>query len=577
MVDFDLFNVIESIIETLAVQAQEKGLELLFSVGRNVPETVKGDPARLRQIIVNLVGNAVKFTEKGEVLVRVEVESAYRNPDAKLSDTGVLLHFFVSDTGIGIPQDKVNAIFESFTQVDSSTTRRFGGTGLGLSICKQLVNLMGGKIGLSSVVGQGTTFYFTIRLFPAVTVPETPDLMLAEFSGARVLIVDDNDVNRFILNEYLALWGIIASEAVNGYDGLRKLSEAAALKRPFKLVLMDYHMPDMDGIETVEKIVNDPRLSDTRIIMLTSADKVFRADRFEALGIAACLHKPIKRDLLRSTILTVLEGLSGPVRTPGKPVEEPGTGKGLRILVVEDNVLNRELAVRLLEKLRHKVSAAFNGKEAVDLLCRERFDLVFMDVEMPEMDGLQATATVRSPLSSVLDHKVPIIAMTAFAMKGDRERCLECGMNDYISKPINVGELYKVLERWSPEDNSAEVRTLQPELLDGVINKSEALSRINGDEEFYNKMCEMFLRYLPEHMEGLGKAVAARDMAEASRQAHSLKSSSGSIGAKAMSESSAALEAVARGGDYDGTLACFSHLAEEKDKVIKALKAIVQQ
>lgn len=441
--DFNLTEIIESTIGTLSHQAANKGLKLRYLAGPNVPKTVRGDHNRLRQIIVNLVGNAIKFTAKGEIIVRVEMESAYRSGERNLpsdEDDAVVMHFFVSDTGIGIPPERLAAIFESFTQVDGSMTREYGGTGLGLTISKQLVQLMGGDINVTSIVGQGSTFHFTVRL------------------------------------------------------GIGK------------------HVGPVTG---------------------PKGQWVF--------------------------------------------IEETGPEKRLRLLVVEDNAVNRILAVRLLEKKGHCVSVADNGLGALDILGRERFDMVFMDVEMPEMDGLQATAAIRDPLSRVLDHDVRIIAMTALAMKGDRERCLEAGMNDYISKPINVGELYKVLGNYfvakrlpveaGPADGGGEYP---------AIDKADALARIGGDEEFFLKMCDMFLQYLPEYIEDLTKSVEARDLSSVQRQSHSLKSSSASIGAKDMSDIAAAVEASASREDANGTAACFMRLKEESVRVAKALKGIIE-
>jgi signal transduction histidine kinase/DNA-binding response OmpR family regulator len=443
--EFDLRDCLESALRTVAVRADEKGLELLCEVAPEVAETVKGDAGRVRQVIINLVGNAIKFTDAGEVAVRVQ-------PDEQDGAEG-LLHFTVSDTGIGIPEEKQEAIFAPFTQADSSTTRKYGGTGLGLTISNRLVSMMGGAIWVESEMGRGSHFHFTAHLAAAdakeikVGVPAPAEIL----RGVKVLVVDDNRTNRRILEGMLNHWEMKAITVESGALALGQLSEAREARAPYRLVLTDMHMPNMDGFALIEEIRKRPELSTATIMMLTSAGHKGDAARCKELGISAYLLKPIRQSELREAIARVLgaEKPEGAIplitRYSLQDAREPGSS--LKVLLAEDNTVNQRLAVRLLEKRGHRVVVAANGLEALGALKKESFDLVFMDVQMPEMDGMEATAAIREEEKRSGGH-VPVIALTAHAMKGDREKCLAAGMDGYLTKPIRPQELDEVLDEY---------------------------------------------------------------------------------------------------------------------------------
>src|SRR6266404_4887659 len=441
--EFDLRDCLESALRTVAVRADEKGLELLCEVAPEVPEVVIGDAGRLRQVVLNLVGNAIKFTDAGEVAVRV-------GADAQNRAEGVL-HFTVADTGIGVPEDKRETIFAPFTQADTSTTRKYGGTGLGLTISNRLVAMMGGAIWVESELGKGSQFHFTARLKATNTkeikvgMPAPAELL----RGVKVLVVDDNRTNRRILEGMLKRWEMKTFAVESGELALGQLSEAREAGEPYRLIVTDMHMPKMDGFELVEEIRRRPEMSTATIMMLTSAGHQGDAARCKALGVAAYLLKPIRQSELREAIGRVL-GADKPdgaipliTRYSLQDGREPGSS--LKVLLAEDNVVNQRLVVRLLEKRGHRVAVAANGLEALAALKKETFDLVLMDVQMPDMDGMEATAAIREEEKSGGEHQM-IIALTAHAMKGDREKCLSAGMDGYLTKPIRPQELDEVLE-----------------------------------------------------------------------------------------------------------------------------------
>jgi signal transduction histidine kinase/DNA-binding response OmpR family regulator len=437
-IEFKLRGSLEPTIKTLAVRAHQQGLELNYRVDREVPESVVGDPGRLRQVLINLLGNALKFTEQGEVNLRVEQERA--EPDC------TYLHFSVQDTGIGIPSDKQAAIFESFIQVDSSAGRHYQGTGLGLTISKRLVEMMGGHIWVESTLGQGSTFHFTVRLGMANSVDEVGSVLPSRLAGLRVLAVDDNATNRRIMEEMLWGWRMRPAVAEGAQAAMIRLQQAIADSLPYSLVITDVNMPGMDGFGLVEEIRKHPRLSETTVVMLTSAGQKGDAARCRQLGVGAYLTKPIGEAELLDAILHVLGSNAqskGPALVTRHTLrEEKGA---LRILLAEDNEVNRKLAVRLLEKRGHSVAVANNGREALEWLERETFDVALLDVQMPEVDGIEATAEIRKR-EQVTRRHLPILAMTAYAMQGDRERCLAAGMDGYIAKPIQPRKLFEALD-----------------------------------------------------------------------------------------------------------------------------------
>jgi signal transduction histidine kinase/DNA-binding response OmpR family regulator len=438
-IDFDLRNTVEHASQTVAVRAAEAGLELTCRIRPEVPTALVGDPSRLRQILVNLLNNAIKFTEEGEVGLDVKIEQE--------NESSIFLHFTVSDTGIGIPTDKMDTIFESFQQADGSITRKYEGTGLGLTISKEFVELMGGNLWVESQVGKGSTFHFTAHFeLSDKDVTEAFSLKDQDLSGLPVLIVDDNATNRIIFREMTASWGLKPIVVEDGDQALAELAEAHSTGQPYRLVLLDLQMPYMDGFEVARKMREDPNNSDLQIIMLTSVGMKGDAERCKGIGIGGYLVKPVKQSELLDGIMLAMDrpmAEKGPVITR-HTIQE--ARKRLRILLAEDNFVNQKLAVKILEKRGHLVSFVSNGREAIDAFRREHFDIILMDVQMPEMDGFEATGCIRGREKAKGGH-IPIVAMTAHAMKGDRERCLAAGMDDYVSKPIKVNELFAVIER----------------------------------------------------------------------------------------------------------------------------------
>ncbi len=437
---FDLRTTLETAIDMLAVKAHDKGLELACHVKQDVPTALVGDPLRLRQIIINLGGNAIKFTDTGEVVIRVETE--------KEEESSVLLHFMVLDTGIGVPPDKTETIFKSFTQADGSTTRKYGGTGLGLDISRRFVEMMEGRIWVESEVGKGSTFHFMARFgLGREESKEVARIQEVNLSGVKVLIVDDNATNRLIVREMTSSWGLVPVEAVDGKEAL------AAMKKAFeeagghyRLLLLDLQMPGMDGFEVAERVKASPLGSDVEIILLTSVGQKGDARRCKELGISGYLVKPVKQRELFEIITMAL----GQPSRDGDPVITRHlireARRRLSILLAEDNIVNQKLAAKLLEKRGYRVAVASNGREAVDAFEGKRFDLILMDVQMPEMDGIEATRLIREKEAEHGGH-IPIVAMTAHAMKGDREKCLAAGMDNYMSKPFKPMELYSIIEK----------------------------------------------------------------------------------------------------------------------------------
>jgi PAS domain S-box-containing protein len=465
-IDFGLRDCLGDTLRPLAMRAGKKGLELAYHVPPDVPDGLVGDPGRLRQIIVNLVGNALKFTEKGEVVVSVSQETTEHTEHTETRQeigssssvcsvcSVVSLHFEVRDTGIGIAPDKLEAIFRPFEQADGSTTRRYGGTGLGLTISARLVELMCGRMWVESQPGQGSTFHFTARFgVSSVAALQQPRTQPQRLNGLRVLVIDDNATNRRILDEMLRGWRMRPALADGGEAGLAALTAAAARCEPFAMVLLDGMMPGMDGFEVARRIKADPALAGTTIIMLSSGDQARDATRCRQLGVARYLVKPVKQSDLLDTIITLLARVEpeakaakpAPARTTPPPRPQPAPGRALRVLLAEDNAVNQKLALRLLQKMGHEVVLANNGVEAVEAVERQPLDLVLMDVQMPEMGGLEATVVIRQREARVGGH-LPIIAVTAHAMKGDRERCLEAGMDGYVTKPLRTQELIREME-----------------------------------------------------------------------------------------------------------------------------------
>ena len=442
-IDFSVAAAVEEATELLAERAHSKRIELLSRVDATIPATLRGDPGRFRQVLINLIGNAIKFTERGEVVITVEV--------AREGSNDVELRIAVRDSGIGIAAEARSRLFQPFSQADSSTTRQFGGTGLGLAICRRLVELMGGEIGVDSEPGQGSTFRFTVRLLRVLAGAHDAGTQTAALRGARILIVDDNATNRVFLREQLRVWGIEADVAPDGPTALGRLHAAAAAGTVHQVALLDMQMPGMDGLTLARAIRANPDLAGVKLLLLSSWTEAGHSVDVQAAGFAARLPKPVRPSRLLTQLVALLgrDGAESPTLprpTADVGLPSPGT-RSARILVAEDNAVNQKLIARLLEKKGHRVDVVANGREAVHAVTRIGYDLVLMDVQMPEMDGLEATRQIRAADRSEVA-RIPIIALTANAMQGDQERCLSAGMDDYLAKPVKPVDLAAALDRW---------------------------------------------------------------------------------------------------------------------------------
>jgi signal transduction histidine kinase/DNA-binding response OmpR family regulator/HPt (histidine-containing phosphotransfer) domain-containing protein len=546
-IDFDLRTTLEDMGDMLALKAQEKGLEYICMIHPDVPSLLYGDPGRLRQIIVNLASNAIKFTEKGEVVVRAFLEH---------EDAGyATIRFSVSDTGVGIPQESMERLFDKFSQVDSSTTRKFGGTGLGLTISKQLAEMMGGNIGLESSEGKGSLFWFTAVFKQQVQEAPLP-VAVKDIKGTRVLIVDDNKTNRRLLKEQLASWECPHQEASGGTEALKILRRAVIDKAPFEIAVVDMQMPEMDGETLGQKIKQDPDLKYTQLVMMTSVGKRGDARRFKEIGFTAYLTKPVKQSQFYNC-LSMISGFQMDVSEDRSPrivtrhsIAEYEKQK-IRLLLAEDNEINQKVALGILKNFGYRTDVVSNGKDAVKAMERIHYDMVFMDCQMPEMDGYTATKEVRSLQSNVLDHNVPIIAMTAHAMKGDREKCLASGMDDYISKPIQPEKLLEMIEirlagskKPPPEKMRADIEPTKK-----IFDRTGFLDRLMGDEDLAGEILDGFLADVPLQVYELKTALDAGDAHSIQQQAHSLKGASANVGALALAEIAFQVELAGKAKD----------------------------
>jgi len=568
-IPFDLRTVVEATLDTLAAKAHGKGIELACRIPPDVPTALIGDPERLRQVLSNLTHNAVKFTEQGEVVLHVDMEpdggpdfgsaiadcglkSEIRNPKSPMHAG---LHFRVCDTGIGIPPEKLDTIFESFTQADGSITRKYGGTGLGTTIAKQIVEKMGGRIWLESQVGRGTTAHVVLRFPLAPPQPQPlPRRPEADLTGIRVLIVDDNATNRIILREVTAAWGMAPSEAPSAAEGLVALLEAQAAGRPFQLILLDAHMPEVSGFGFAERARRLPGHGRVPMVLLTSAGSRGDADLCARLGISAYLMKPVKQSELHNTIAAVLDprfaqGGQGAVVTRHALRE---ARRRLRVLFAEDNPVNQRVGAAILGKQGHSVLLAANGREALRALEGDTFDLVLMDVQMPEMDGLEAARLIRGRERASGGH-IPIVAMTAHALKGDRERCLEAGMDGYIAKPIRPAALIETIERLAagaPDSAlKSEIRNPKSEMTQcPVFDHDAALQAVGGDTVLLREVTDIFIEDSPKRLEEARSALGRGDAEALARAAHTLKGAAGAVCACRVQSAARDLEAAARAG-----------------------------
>jgi two-component system sensor histidine kinase/response regulator len=562
---FDLHESLEEAVRTFGIRAGEKGLELVCDIHSDVAQTVVGDPTRLRQVVVNLLENAIKFTDRGEVVLHVEIKEA--------QDRHVLLHFAIRDTGIGIAEDKQKLIFQAFTQADSSPSRTYGGTGLGLTISSRLVERMGGRIWLESAPGQGSTFHFTVTFeLPQAPLERRDRKQEVVLAGIPVLVVDDNPTNRRILEATLLQWGMKPTLAEGGLPALTALRRAKEAGNRTLLLLLDAQMPGMDGFSLMEKIRQDPELPFATVMMLTSGGQRGDAARCRELGISAYLTKPVRQSELREAILRVL-GM-GQLKNENPQLLTRHTlrqtRRRLHVLLAEDNAINRELVVRLLSNRGHTVVVAANGKQAVSALEAQSFDAVLMDVQMPEMDGFEATVAIREKEKAIGTH-VPIIALTAHAMKGDRERCLAGGMDGYVSKPVQAEELFKAVE--GPHGTSPATRKVNDHTSE-VLDRELALTRVDGDEGLLADLAKLFCEESPKLLFAIEDAVARKDAAALKRAAHSLKGSMSTFAAREATEAALRLEELASVGELVDAEAAYRLLATQVDRLKQALESL---
>ena len=562
-IPFSVRDHLAELVKPLALRAEQKGIELVCHVLPDVPHVASGDPGRLRQVIVNLIGNAIKFTERGQILVQVQIESS--------TPTDTVLHYFVSDSGIGIPKDKQQAIFEPFKQADGSTTRRFGGTGLGLTISTTLVELMGGRIWLDSAPHEGSTFHFTVGL--GVT-DERPEVTAVDLTDLPVLIVDDNDVNRRVLHDLLLRWKMRPTVATSGAGALTAMKDARADGRPFALVLLDANMPEMDGFEVARRVQQTAGLTGATIMMLSSSGQHGETAMCRELGIANHLTKPVdQRDLLAAIgrALAREQGARQPMPASMMAADLPE--RRLRVLLAEDNPVNQRLAASLLERRGHKVTIANNGREAVDAVAAADFDAVLMDVQMPEMGGFEATAAIRDA-ERTSGARLPIVAMTAHAMKGDRERCLAAGMDEYLTKPLDSKLLCETVERVA--GLSAFVPAASPAPQAARIDiPAQVLARVGGDRQLLAEISRLFLDDAPRHLDRIKSALDARDGEALRRAAHGLKGAAANFDAEGVVHAARALEDMGRTAQFDDRDAAWRALSAETDRLLALLRTVV--
>lgn len=581
ILDFDLSYLLDDFTATIAIRAQEKGLELLCDSDYDVPMLLRGDPGRLRQILANLTDNAVKFTQSGEVAICVSLTEKNEND--------VLLRFSVRDTGIGIPANKIHQLFNKFSQMDASTTRKYGGTGLGLAISKQLVELMGGETGVISEEGKGSEFWFSVRLGKQAEDSPHENISLANLQNVRVIIVDDNATNCEIQTKRLASWGMRPAEAHDGHEALRCLYDALDKNDPFAIAVIDMQMPGMDGEILGRTIKADKRLADIQMVMLTSMGTRGDARHFEEIGFAAYATKPIRHQELK-TILSLVLADPGQVQT-FKPIVTRHTahettslfpGYTVRILLAEDNITNQRVAMGILKKFGLRADVVANGAEVIKALEILPYDLILMDVQMPEMDGLEATGHIRNRQSAAWNHDIPIIAMTANAMQGDREVCLHAGMNDYVSKPVSPQTLAETLKKWLPNEtlNTRGQSSVTPEKSFSIVaqdselpvfDRAGMLNRLMDDEELLQVVVEGFLGDIPVQIEALKGFMENGDIAATERQAHTIKGASANVGGETLRAVACEMEKAAKAGDMATVKTHIGELVTQFEYLKKAM------
>ena len=573
LLDFDVRSTVDSAVELLAEGAENKSIELISHVHRDVPAMLRGDPGRLRQVLINLLGNAIEFTEHGEVVIRTTLQNE--------TEHEALLHVSVKDTGIGISEAASRGLFQAFSQADGSTTRKYGGTGLGLAISKRLVELMGGDLGVQSTVGVGSTFWFTARLQKhpdTVSEPETPP---ADLRGSRVLIVDDNATNRTVLRLQLKAWNVESEEACNAADALALMLQQSEAGRPFELALLDMQMPEVDGLELARCIRRDSTLASTRLIVMTSLGISERDAQLTAIGVSNCLTKPVRQSRLYDALVKAMLERSGAQARKSAPkvllplsgcppmLDRGATSSGghkarAHILVAEDNPVNQKVILRQLAKLGYRADAVANGLEALEALATIPYDLVLMDCQMPEMDGYTAARELRRRQKS--GEHTHIIALTAHTMQGDREKCLDAGMDDFLSKPVKFEELEKKLGNWQPPVRELVVVDT-PADVEAPLDLERLAATTDGDSSFQHELIELYLSESGAKLTALRTALAASALADVVRLSHSLVGSSLMLGVRGMVPPLRQLESMARQGQLIDPGGCMETLACEFGRV----------
>jgi two-component system, sensor histidine kinase and response regulator len=589
IIDFDPRDTVEEALGLFAEQAYNKNLEFASFIQPTIPRILRGDPGRLTQVLTNLLGNALKFTEAGSVVLRVSLLDE--------TDSEATLHFSVADTGIGLTAEQRSRLFQAFTQADTSTTRRFGGTGLGLVISKRLVEMMGGEIGVDSEQGVGSTFWFTARFRKLPREERLATSLSPELRDLRVLVVDDNEANRKVLHEQVISWGMNNGMAEDGQSALAILLEAAQLGEPYDVALLDLDMPEMDGMKLAHRIKAEPYIASTKLILLTSLGLRGEAEQARRVGFSAYLTKPVRQshlfDAIATVVSTPLENMAGAeaeseekqivTRYNLKEERERARTRPLRgrVLVAEDNAVNQKVAVRMLENLGYRADVAANGKEAVDSISRISYAAVLMDVQMPEMDGYEATAEIRRREEGAR-RRTPVIAMTANAMKGDREKALQAGMDDYLSKPVKLGDLEAILARWvSPEQEDASAgdsqKVITPQVSEEFFDH-QIIANLHelGGPEMLSELAELFLEESHSAVDVLRKAIVESDAQAVERTAHTLKGSSGNMGARKIEWLCARLQDIGASGDLASAPAVLARLEEELDRILPELVALSQ-
>jgi PAS domain S-box-containing protein len=579
---FRLRDALSQVLRTLALRADKKGVELVCDVRPDVPDALIADSGRLRQILLNLVGNAIKFTAQGEVVVEVGIESA--------AAEDLVLHVCVADTGIGIPADRQASVFEAFTQADMSTTRRFGGTGLGLAISSRLVAMMSGKIWVESTPGHGSRFHFTARMGvdPVGSVAGPARAEDPPLEGLRVLVIDDNETNRRVLVEMLAHLKMAPTAAADGISALTELAFARSVNRAYSLVILDGHMPEMDGFDVARRIRDTPELTGATLMMLTSGGQPGDAARCRELGLAGYLMKPVSQANLLAAILQALAGRHPGLRqAPVAPARHPltlapakealvGTSK-LRILVAEDHPVNQRVAARILEKLGHEPTLVENGELAVQATASGGFDLLLLDVQMPVMDGYRTAAAIRNREAALGGH-LPIIGLTAHAMKGDMERCIDAGMDGYLAKPIKIAELSAAIERVGARaSGAAEASADSSEETDGVFDHHQALENAACDDALLAELACLWLEDTPLCLTEIRDGVATSNASMIERAAHRLRGSLSALAAPLATEAAAQLEKLAASGHLPAVVDIAAALEAEVSRLRPRLERLAER